>query len=173
MRIGIDCRTISDPAGVGTYTRELVRHLLEIDGHNHYVLFFDNAFSGIREYEKNNVTIKFLPSRKLKRYLPIIYSHFIIAHAMNQERLDVCLFPANAIPLGYKGRTMLTIHDLAVYKMPELFPNKLINFDRKIVVPTSISRADKIIAVSQSTKKDAMELFKASAEKIEVVYEGI
>jgi hypothetical protein len=46
MRIGIDARTILNPEkgdaiGVGHYTYQLIRHLLEIDKENEYVLFFD------------------------------------------------------------------------------------------------------------------------------------
>jgi len=179
MKIGIDCRTISEPAGVGTYTRELVRHLLEIDGHNQYALFFNDDFSGLPtgqagtdEYKKQNTEIIFLPSRKLKKFLPIIYSHFLIARAIDQKKLDICVFPANVIPLGYRGPSVLVVHDLAVYKFPQLFPSKLINFDRRIVIPSSLRRAANIIAVSQSTKNDIAGLFKIPEEKIVVVYEG-
>ena len=172
MFIGIDCRTIGEPAGVGEYTRKLVKHLLQIDGHNRYALFFNADFSGAKDYEKANAKIVFLPSRKLKKFLPIVYSHFLVANAINREKPDVCLFPANAMPLGYRGKTVLTVHDLAVYKMPELFPDKLIDLDRWLIVPLSVRRADKIIAISESTKKDIMEIFKMSGQKIKVIYEG-
>jgi len=172
MKIGIDCRTIGDPSGVGTYTRELVRNLLKIDKHNEYVLFFFAEFSEIAEFERPNVVIKYFPSIKYKKYLPIIYSHFLIVRTIKKERPDACLFPANIIPLGYFGKSVVTIHDLAVYKFPELFPDKKINFDRRIVVPASLKRADRIIAVSQSTKKDIIGLFKINEGKIAVIYEG-
>jgi glycosyltransferase involved in cell wall biosynthesis len=105
--------------------------------------------------------------------LPIIYSHLFFSHYLCRAKLDVCLFPANIIPLGYNGQAILTIHDLAVYKFPELFPEKLIDFDRRILVPRSLKKAAKIIAVSQSTKKDIIELFKIQPDKIEVIYEGV
>jgi len=44
MRIGIDARWIfKETSGIGVYTRELLRHLAEIDRQNHYVLFFQDA----------------------------------------------------------------------------------------------------------------------------------
>lgn len=173
MHIGIDCRTIGEPAGVGTYTRELVRHLLEIDGHNTYALFFNDDFSGLDGYKKSNVEIKLLPSRKLKKSLPFIYSHLLVARAFNKEKLDACLFPANVIPLGYRGKAVLTVHDLAVYKMPALFPDKLIDFDRRVVVPASLKRSIRIIAVSECTKNDIVGLFEIAPDRIDVVYEGV
>lgn len=173
MKIGIDCRAISDSAGIGAYARELVKHLLEIDRHNRYALFFSDDFSGAKEYERPNAKVRLLPSRKWRKFLPVIYSHYWVASAINREKTDVCLFPANAIPLGFKGKAVLTIHDLAVYKRPELFPDQLINFDRHVVVPRSLRRAEKIIAVSQNTKNDIVGLFKIPPEKISVVYEGV
>lgn len=172
MKIGIDCRTIGDLAGVGVYTRELVKHLLPNDGHNQYVLFFHADFSAGKEYERANSKFSLLPDRRFKKFLPIIYSHFLVAKAMNREKADVCLFPANIIPLGYRGKAVLTVHDLAVYKMPELFPDKLIDFDRRLVVPSSLRRAGKIIAVSANTKRDIISIFDVSAEKIQTILEG-
>lgn len=172
MKIGIDCRTINDPSGVGTYTRELVRNLLKIDKHNEYVLFFFAEFSEVAEFERPNVVIKYFPPIRHKKYLPIIYSHFLISQTIRKEKLGACLFPANIIPLGYFGKSVVTIHDLAVYKLPELFPDKIINFDRKIVVPASLRKAAKIVAVSNSTKNDIIGLFKIKDEKIVMIYEG-
>ena len=46
MRIGIDARTILNPkrgeaVGSGHYTYQLIKHLLDLDKENEYVLFFD------------------------------------------------------------------------------------------------------------------------------------
>lgn len=172
MKIGIDCRTISDPSGVGTYTRELVRNLLKIDKHNNYVLFFFAEFSEVTEFNRPNVQIKYLLPIKYKKYLPLIYSHIIAADIIRRAKLDVCLFPANVIPLGYFGKSAVTIHDLAVYKHPEFFPDKLINFDRQVVVPNSLKKAEKIIAVSNNTKNDILSLFNLSEKKLAMIYEG-
>ncbi|MFA5020802.1 MAG: glycosyltransferase family 1 protein [Patescibacteria group bacterium] len=172
MRIGIDCRAAGDPSGVGVYIRGLLGKLLEIDRHNDYVLFFFDDGADLEAYRWPNVSIIFLPAEKIKRFLPIIYSHFWLAWVFRKERLDVCLFPANVIPLGYRGRSVLTVHDLAVYKFPELFPEQKINFDRRVVVPAALKRAAQIIAVSENTRRDIVDLFKISVDKIKVVYEG-
>jgi len=172
MKIGIDCRAAGDPSGVGVYVRGLLGQLLEIDRHNDYVLFFFDDGADLEAYRRSNVSIRFLPAEKMKRFLPIIYSHFWLARVFKKERLDVCLFPANVIPLGYRGRSVLTVHDLAVYKFPELFPEQKINFDRRVVVPSALKKAAKIIAVSENTKRDIVDLFEIPADKIKAVYEG-
>ena len=149
MKIGIDCRTILSPqigelAGVAHYTYYLVKNLLEIDSKNKYVLFFDSRFKNVDEFLKyKNVTIKFFPFYKYKKFLPLIYSQWIILNVIKKEKLDIFHAPANIMPLGYKGKTILTIHDLGVYKFPDFFPNKVFgsqSYSKKVLVPKSVAK---------------------------------
>ncbi len=181
MKIGIDCRTIlntkgGELAGVGHYTYFLVKNLLSLDKENQYVLFFDNKFKNFKEFEQDNVTVRKFPFYQYKKYLPIVYSQMLIGSFLNREKLDLLHCPANVIPLFYNGATILTVHDLAIYKYPEFFPKKFLSrqiFSTKILVPKSLIKASKIIAVSKSTKSDIIENFGIPEEKIEVIYEGL
>jgi len=181
MRIGIDCRTILNPergeqAGVGYYTYYLVKNLLALDKKNYYVLFFDDRYKNFGEFEGERVTIKTFPFYQYKKYLPVTYSQMLIAAFLKREKLDLLHSPANIIPLFYGRPAVVTIHDLAIYKYPEFFPKKFLSrqaFATKVLVPNTVKKAKKIIAVSKNTKKDIIELFSVPEEKIEVVYEGI
>ncbi len=171
MTIGIDCRAITDSAGIGTYARQLVKNLLRIDGHNRYVLFL-RSDQRLPFTLPSNAAIIYLPLARFKKFLPFIYSHLVVAFFMKRAKCDLMLFPANTAPLFYRGNFVVTIHDLAVYKFPELFPDHWFDFDRIIVVPQTLRRAKRIIAVSQNTKNDLIELFKINADKVKVVYEA-
>ena len=180
MKIGIDCRTILNPAGgesagVSHYTYYLVKNLLALDKHNEYVLFFNNKFEDFKQFEAPNVAIKVYPLYRYKKYLPIIYSQVIVSFFLNLQILDLLHCPANIIPFFYCRPTVVTIHDLAIYKYPKLFPVGGIwrqPLATKILVPTSLVRANRIIAVSESTKRDIVDLFAVDKEKIIIVYEG-
>src|SRR3989339_192025 len=182
MKIGIDCRTILNPgvsegAGVGHYTYYLVKNLLEIDQENKYVLFFDSRFKKVEEFKKHrNVTIKFFPFYQYKKYLPLAYSQMLISAILSQENLDVFHSPANTLPLPYNKKSIVTVHDLAIYQYPDFFPTQFLNrqvFSTKVLVPKSLTKAAKIIAVSKNTKTDIIEEFGIPEDKIEVVYEGV
>ncbi len=185
MRIGIDCRTILNPgygeaAGVGHYTFFLVSNLLKIDKENEYVLFFDNLLSKNAAEEMvsgaPNVKIKFFPFHQYKHYLPFVFSHLLAAGAIEKEKLDVFHSPAYTLPLAYHGKSIVTVHDLAIYKNPKWFPEKFLlgqSFSTKTLVPKSLRKATKIIAVSKNTKKDIAEIFKIDPKKVEVIYEGV
>jgi glycosyltransferase involved in cell wall biosynthesis len=185
MRIGIDCRVILDPgadtgAGVSHYVHHLVENLVEEAKDDDLVLFFDNHSAAAARralgHRHPRVTIRMLPFRAFKKYLPFVRSHLIVAAAFAREGLDVLHGPANALPLFYRGRAVVTVHDLAVYEHPEWFPSGLPgsdSFSQRVVVPSSLSHARRIIAVSEHTRQDVIRIFGQDKAKIEVVHEGV
>ena len=180
MKIGIDCRTILNPdaghlAGVSHYIYYLVKNLLQIDKKNEYVLFFSPRTTNINEFKQKNSRVEIFPFFKYKRYLPFSYSHLLVSAFLQRQKLDLYHSPANIIPLYYDQPSVVTVHDLAIYDHPEWFPTRFVNnqsFATKILVPKSIKKAKKVIAVSENTKKDIQRLFKVFAGKISVIHEG-
>lgn len=176
MKIGIDCRTILNPgigeqAGVGHYTYFLVKHLLRLDKENHYVLFFDSRMKNLAEFHGKNVRLTAFPFSQYRKFLPFAYSHMLISAQLLRHRLDVYHSPANVIPLTYLKPSVITVHDLAIYRNPSWFPTQV--FSTRLLVPQSVKRARRIIAVSQSTRKDLRDLFNVPTRKIHVIPEGV
>ena len=180
MRIGIDARTILNPEkgdaiGVGHYTYQLIRHLLQIDRENEYVLFFDFRVreKDVKKFARRNVKIKFYPFSDYKKYMPGAYSEILGTATLARENLDVihATSPMSRIPASYRGKTIVTVHDLAVYKVPDVFP-QLMKTKTRAVLNLMVGKADKIIAVSNSTKKDILDIFKCPEEKVQVIYSG-
>ncbi len=177
LRIGIDCRTMLNPisgerAGVGHYTFHIVRALLEVDRVNEYVLYFDHRMprAVTDNFENSNVEIRCLPFSKYSRLLPFAYSHLLLAAWLSRDQLDVFHATANVMPLSYNRQTVVTVHDLAIYEHPEWFPTQIAS--TKLLVPQTLRKATRIIAVSQTTKRDLRELFGIPGQKISVVYEA-
>jgi len=180
MKIGIDARTILNPEkgeaiGVGHYTFQLIRHLLAMDKENEYVLFFDFRVreKDVKKFARPNVKIKFYPFSDYKKYLPGAYNEILGTATLAKENLDVIhtTSPMSRIPMSYRGKTIVTFHDLAPYIVPDVFP-QLKRTKARALLSLMASKADKIIAVSNSTKKDVMDIFKCPEDKIEVIYSG-
>jgi glycosyltransferase involved in cell wall biosynthesis len=177
MKIGIDCRTIlnkefGELAGVGHYTYYLIKYLLQLDKHNEYVLFFYDRRIKVPEFQQPNVKIVYFPGLENLGKIPFLYRHWFIPHIISMYRLDVYHNPANIIPIFYLKKSIITIHDLALYKNPEWFPDGHF-FNKRILIPWSIAKAKKIIAVSQNTKDDLVKLFGIRKSKVEVIHEGV
>lgn len=182
MHIAIDCRSILDPggkgelAGIGHYTHFLARHLLRLDDENRYTLFFGGKASRLLIAEtlgaSRNAKSEVIPLSRYKRYLPYAYSHHLVAGAFAKAGADVFHAPTGSLPLGYKGKSVVTVHDLAIYLKPEWFPGGQF-FSRRLVVPSSLRRAARVIAVSHSTARDVQRIFAVPERKIRVIPEGV
>lgn len=180
MRIGIDARTILNPdkgeaIGVGHYTYQLIRHLLEIDQENEYVLFFDYRVreKDVAKFSKPNVKIKFYPFSDYKKFLPGAYNEILGTATLVKEELDVIHTTSHLsrIPVSYRGKTIVTINDLAAHKTPNAF-HRISVAKNKMALNMMVAKADKVIAVSQSIKKDLQDVLECPADKIEVIYSG-
>ncbi|MFN3301888.1 MAG: glycosyltransferase family 4 protein [Patescibacteria group bacterium] len=180
MRIGIDCRTILNPekgeaGGVGHYVYQLVRHLLKIDHQNEYILFFDHRIrkKKIKKFSQKNVKIIFYPFFLYSRFIPSSFSHHLFDALIKKENLNVFHFPF--IPYNPKKidvKTIATIHDLSLLRLPNYYSKKEVEIERN-ELSYILPFIDRIIAVSQSTKKDLIEIFNVPPEKIKVIYHGV
>ena len=73
----------------------------------------------------------------------------------------------HALPLGYNGRSVLTIHDLSFERDPELM-GRLDRLTFKAVGPAAARRADHVLVVSERTRRDVIELYGVPGAKVTV-----
>lgn len=181
MRIGIDARTILSPEkgdaiGAGHYTYQLIRHLLEIDQKNEYVLFFDFRVreKDIKKFTKPNVKIKFYPFSDYKKYLPGMYNEILGTATLQRENLDVLHSTSytSRIPSGYQGKTVVTFQDMIMYHAPQYLP-QVKRLRERTVAKLMAKKADRIIASSIALKDELNRYLGVSTEKTEVIYSGL
>jgi glycosyltransferase involved in cell wall biosynthesis len=78
----------------------------------------------------------------------------------------------HALPLGYSGPSVVTVHDLSFERDPGLMGLR----DRLVfrtAVPRSARRASRVIVVSERTKRDLIGIAGVPAERIVVVPNGV
>jgi glycosyltransferase involved in cell wall biosynthesis len=181
MKIGIDARSILNPEkgeaiGVGHYTYQLIRHLLKNDKENEYVIFFDFRVreKDIKKFTQPNVQIKFYPFSDYKKYLPGAYNEILGTATLQKENLDILHTTSayNRIPMTYRGKTVVTFHDMAMFNIPEYLPS-MRRTRNKAVAKLMARKADKIIAVSRSLQNDVKKFLSVNDEKISVIYSGL
>lgn len=78
----------------------------------------------------------------------------------------------HALPLGFRGRSVVTLHDLH-FERDKSVMGVLDRATFRLVVPRAARRADHVIAVSQRTKDDAVELYGLDPAKITVTSHGV
>lgn len=178
MKIGIDIRTLmgTQYSGVPEHTLNLVREIIRLDSNNEYQFFY-NSISDVRKripkFDNSNVKI-------IKWSYPNKILNYLFFKFLNWPKIDkylgVDLFfmpHINFVALSGKSKSLLIIHDLSFLKNPEFFSFKNNLWHRMINVKKLIKRVDKIVAVSENTKIDIINLCGVDEEKIDVIYPGI
>ncbi|MEK9151404.1 MAG: glycosyltransferase family 1 protein [Patescibacteria group bacterium] len=181
MRIGIDVRCLAEGkrTGVEEYTLALLAGLFELDRENDYILFFNAWKKRVPDFflecatKYPHVTLKAyrFPNKLLN--LSLWYLSF-----PKLDRLiggtDIFFLPnLNFAAVSDQTRLVVTAHDLSFELFPETFSWKrriwhfFINFKRLVL------SADKVIAVSQSTRDDLVVRYGVLEKNITVIPSGI
>ncbi len=184
MRVGIDYTSAArQRAGIGRYTRELVRALLALDSPHRYTIFA--AAGGLPEEHWSDEIgrLQAIHDRPLAiRAVPV--SDDWLARLWHRLRLpipvelvtgglDLFYSPDFTLPPTRRGtRTLLTIHDLSFVRHPDAFVPSLRRYLER-VVPRSIDRADLVLADSVHTRSDLVALFGMSPDELEVITPGV
>jgi len=179
--IGIDARSPS--TGIRRYTQEVINGILGMDASigsaqvlkNKYVIFLlPNDFEKL-EFGNPNVK-KVLADFKWYS----LKEQIIMPRLIKKENVDLMHFPHFNVPFFYRKKFIVTIHDLILTKFPSVRATtlnpiiyKFKNLAYKFIIKSALRRSEKIIAVSEFTKKDIIEQFGVKNEKIVVTHEGV
>lgn len=160
-------------AGLGRYVQELITALLAIDPHNEYVAFYNRPGEAQLSPPLDSLPhlTTSLPNKAWR--LSALLAHLA---GTSQDRLfpgvDVFHATDHLLPRLARAKSVMTLHDLAFLICPQT--NQPLNrWFRTLMIPRFLQAAHAVIAVSQSTKKDAVRLCRLDEAKIKVIYHGV
>lgn len=173
MKIGFDAKRLyCNSTGLGNYSRTLVSNLLLAAPKQKFHLYTPRI-------EQTTEANNFLQNPKLTTYqskalLTSIWRSFSIRKQLQLDGIELYHGLSNEIPFGLQTnniKSVVTIHDLIFKEYPNTYPV----IDRKIYdykFRKSCQLADKIIAISEHTKKDIIKHYDVAPEKIDVIYQA-
>lgn len=167
-RIAIDARKWRD-YGIGTYVRNLVRHLARLDHETTYFLFCDRQDASVlRDLAANFVpVVDNSPGYGLKEHVSI---------PLKLRRLGAELFhaPHYVLPLLCPTRAVVTIHDCIHLLFPQYLPNRAALRYAEFMMRSAIRRSAVVLTVSEASRADILRFFpEADAERVQVVPNAI
>lgn len=189
MTIGVDLRAVGQGkySGVEEYAFNVLRALFDIDRKNKYILFSSGFKIGERYRnftawaQKKNPDIRVIHRGIPGRALNVAFKTVgwpkidsLMRSENSPETIDIIFEPnINLIPASKSVKTVATFHDLSFDKYREFFSARH-RFWHNFINPAALAkRADAIIAVSESTKRDIVETYGIKPDKIKVIYSGI
>ena len=173
-RIGLDARFYGPSGkGIGRYTQKLIEHLEKLDSNNEYFVFlnqegFDLCQPMSPRWHKVLVNIPWY----------CVKEQLVLPRILNQYHLDLMHFLHFNVPLFYRGRFVVTVHDLIHLKFnPRGSTHPLVKYLIKywlyrLVSASAIGRSSQIITVSEFVKKQIIDYYKVDPKKINVTYEA-
>ena len=173
MNIGFDAkRAYHNGTGLGHYSRTLIRSLADYFPQHEYFLFNPKPSELFTLNGKNIQEV--LPTKLLHKTLSSVWRSAWIKDDL--ERLDIDIYHglSNEIPLDiHKSgiKSVVTIHDIIFERYPEQYSKIDVEIYRRKFKYAG-HHADKVIAISEQTKKDMMEFHKIPVEKITVCYQS-
>lgn len=176
MKIGIITDAIDDKAaGIGTYVRNLVSELLKVDKTNTYYLIhhshsqdqFHTELKGNKRVHEIFVPIKRgIFGREMRKIVAM-------PGVLERYNLDVVHETAQTGPFFRKSnfKKIVTIHDL----VPLIYPRTqsfAVHLHHRLGLPYMLKNVEKVIAVSENTKRDIVTLFHIDPNRVKVIYEA-
>lgn len=169
MKIAVYANEIAQMGncGVKTYSLEIIRHLLAIDGENEYFLHAQKDIS----QEIISDRAKFMVYGSKKKF----WAFSAFGPRVIQDSPDAVFIPIQIFPFfifrNNKPKIIVTVHDVAFL----LFPDQFTYFKRKLLefhTRRTVNFADKIIVPSEATKKDILHFYRIKEDKIAVIPHG-
>lgn len=158
-KVAIDARMI-EMSGIGTY----IQHLM---GKNIY----DYAIGKEEEIRRYDKKVKIIPFEAsiygLKEQLAFPNRE------IKKSGIEIIHFPHYDVPITYRGRFVVTVHDLTHIIMPEFLGGKIKYYYAKFLLNHAIKKSEHIFTVSENSQKDICTIFQIRKEKISITYNAV
>lgn len=179
MKIAFDGQLFlkGNKTGIAWCAHNLIEELNKIEGNECTINCFtfhypEERLKQMEPYEKAGCKIQKCTwfhdvlYKLLWSILPVPYGIFF------KEKPDITQFFNFVIPPGVKGKKVTIIHDMAYKACPETVRKKT-RYWLELNLARSCKRADKIITVSEFSKKEIIKYLGVAEDKIAVVPNGV
>ena len=170
MRIAIQAADLDAPRIDGTrvYITQCLKYFGHLDSASDFLIYHKKDFNPqLAPPDFSNYKI-------ITKPLSHLWTQTVFAYNLAKDKPDVLWMPMHNVPIirRKKMKTVVTIHDLAFKYFPETFTKKDL-FKINLLTRLAVTLADKIITISESSKKDILKFYpRVKEENIKVIYHG-
>lgn len=176
MKIVIDLTSLADNfSGIERYAASISRELLLIEDEkinykNNYILVFKgDVHPYFREFRKK----EYVKIIVLKACNKLCFNQIRLPFAISHIKADIYLYLAFPVPVfSFKDNSITAIHDIGCWDCPETMDKKSKWYFR-ISYKAALKKCQKIITVSEFSKKRIIDKLKCDSKKIDVIYDGV
>ncbi len=167
MRVAIDIRRAGD-FGIGTYIRNIVNELARQNRATQYLLI--GRRQHLEEFDPLPESFELLDYYAEPGSLR---THLHLPFLLQRHHVDILHMPWFYAPALVPCRLVITVHDLTDLLSPPMGDTPLVQTGRLFFARRALARADRILAVSHSSKRELARVFGIAENKIEVIYDAL
>lgn len=174
MRIGIDATPITNRSGTGYYTQKLIEFLGRADSENEYILFCPHGYQTCLEHPGmfDYPNFQAIEVRAGGQVSLSIWKQMNLPRQARKFGIDLFHFPAFIASLKMDVPFVVTVHDLCFWLFPEAFSWPYRSYYR-YTIPRSVRQCSRVIADSESTRKDILKYLLIRNSKVRTIYLGV
>lgn len=174
MKILIDARMYGlEHAGIGRYLINLTDQISKLDSKNKYILILRKKYFNRLKCPNNWKKVLF----DFRHYSFLEQTK--LPGIISKEKPNIVHFPHFNIPIFYKGKFVVTIHDLTMHRQGRdattlplpLYYAKRIPY--KLIFKNAVNKSTKVIVPTKFVKRDLVDYYEIDEDKIKVIYEGL
>lgn len=167
MRIGISGYVGNRLTGIGRVLINVLDELAKQHPEDEYILFRNFDF---KDYDclahYSNILLVDVPYTKESTGKNILWHQWLFQKLLKQYKCDIAYIPNFTLLLWKAVPTVVTIHDLIEYNVPEKFSKARMLYRKGICDPLMAKRSDHILTVSQSSYNDIVKYLGVNPQKL-------
>ena len=167
MRIGIDSRMIS-MTGIGTYLRNLIDGIGELDKENKFILFMHP--SDIENFKLPGSNFKLVPSKSIPYS---ISEQTVFPKLVSKFKLDLIHYPHYFHPFFGTTPFIVTIHDMIHQLFPHFCPSYLHWKISWLMIKRAVKKSRVVLTVSENSANDITNKLDVEKDKMRVIYNSL
>lgn len=156
--------------GIGWFTYETMKRLTQKHPEHQFLFLFDREPDPEFLFSDNVTPVRVWPPAR-HPYLWKYWFDHALPRVFRKYKPDVFISTDGFLSLNTHVPTLLVIHDLGFEHYPEHTPGIVSKYYRKFT-PMYAHKAARILTVSEFSKKDIIQQYRVSPEKIDVAYNG-
>ncbi len=166
LTIGIDASRAGAEHQTGTerYSLRIIQEIIDLGVDQDFRLYL-NQDSPLRLVQRASVDQRLIP-------FPRLWTHLRLSSELTANPVDALFIPAHVVPPVHPAATVVTIHDLGYLHEPDSHTaasRRYLDWSTR----WSTGAANRVIAISESTKQDLIDHYHVNPEKIIVIYHGV
>lgn len=178
MKIAFDAkRALLNHSGLGNYSRNLLISLLHYFPTNEYHLYTPKANAKFQQELNTKARQDLLyhfPQNNIQKRFSFWWRRSLITKQLTKNNINLYHGLSHELPIGIDKlniKTVVTIHDLIFERYPTYYP-WVDRFFYAQKIKHACKIANQIVAISEQTKQDLIELYQIPAHKIKVIYQS-